>query len=220
MTKSSIKPINPDLFKPNHKIKPTKNYLWTLHDYTEEHLTVLKEVECTYIIWGHELCPESGRPHLQGYIVLNKEKTITAIKKFIGINTVHYTVADGDSLHNYKYCTKTRASDQIPNEVVVERGERPLTQREKGEGEKLRWDNAKQLCKEGKIGTPIYIPLEVWGHILSYADDRQYQNRKADFRSGYAHILNNMTAVCAHRCSCTTCSPDEAVKLFYSINKF
>jgi len=147
---------------------------------------------------------------------LNKEKTITAVKKYCGIDTIHFTVANGDSLHNFKYCTKTRPSDSIPNAVVHEQGDRPVTQREKGEGEQLRWDNIKQLAKENRIGTPMYLPPEIWSQIMAYADDRQILVKKAQSRSNYIHTATNFERWCGEHpyCSCFNCVTDEQLSLW------
>lgn len=146
---------------------------------------------------------------------MNKEKTITAVKKYCGIDTIHFTVANGDSLHNFKYCTKTRPSDSIPNAVVYEQGDRPVTQREKGEGEQLRWDNIKQLAKENRIGTPMYLPPEIWSQIMAYADDRQVQMRKAQSRSNYIHSVTDFQRWLGNEphCGCYACVSDEYIEV-------
>jgi len=67
----------------------------------------------------------------------------------LGLGTL--TVAAGNSLQNYEYCTKTRQADDTPNAVIFELGVRPLTPSEKGEGEKERWRNIRALAMEGRV---------------------------------------------------------------------
>lgn len=132
--------------------KKTKNYAWTLFNYTDDHVTKLKTLKLKYIVFGYEICPDTQRPHLQGYLVLLKEKTLNACKTFVGIDHIHLALANGDALSNYKYCTKTRSQDAEPNAVVVEIGVRPRTNKEKGEGEKERFEHARLCAKEGRFG--------------------------------------------------------------------
>jgi len=58
----------------------------------------------------------------------------------------------GSYEQNEAYCSKA--------DVLVERGERPVSNDNKGRAEKLRWQRAKDLAKEGKldeIDADIYI---------------------------------------------------------------
>jgi len=55
-SKASFKTVHPS----------TKNYCFTLHDFTVEHQDHLKGLPLRYLIWGEEKCPDTGRPHLQG----------------------------------------------------------------------------------------------------------------------------------------------------------
>lgn len=144
--------------------KKTKNYLWTLFNYTDVEVAKLKSLNLKYLVFGYEICPDTQRPHLQGYLVLIKEKTLTACKTFIGINHIHLKQAKADALANYKYCTKTRPEDEVPNAVVVEIGVRPRTNKEKGEGEKERFEHARQCAKEGRFGK--FISYQVDCHLI------------------------------------------------------
>lgn len=69
-------------------------------------------------------------------------------------------MAAGDSLHNYKYCTKTRTIDPVPNDVIYEQGSRPLTAFEKGKkgGDVTAdlWKVSLDLAAEGKLGTSSF----------------------------------------------------------------
>lgn len=158
--------------------KTSRNYTFTLHDYTDEHLVTLLAIDVKYIVYGFEVCPDTKRKHLQGYIVLKKDKSPTAVKKFIGINTIHLEIPYSDFQHNYTYCTK--------DGNFTERGTRPLTSKEKGEKENERWATAKQLAKEGRIDDidpDIYIRMyrslkEIRkDHMVKPEDNDQLENR-------------------------------------------
>lgn len=138
---------------------PTKvkgcNYCFTLHNYTEEDKDTLKALDLKYLLWGEEKCPTTGREHLQGYLVLKKEKTHSACKKFIGIPTIHVEISRHGIEVNYKYCTKTRTVDTEPNEVVYEQGVKPMSQADKGDAEKTRWSDARAGAISGNFGENI-----------------------------------------------------------------
>lgn len=103
-------------------------------------MQLIKQLRVKYIIFGKEL-GEQGTPHLQGYLVLFREKTLNATKTFIGINSIHLEVALGNSIQNKEYCSKEG--------TVYEAGERPLTQKEKGEEGKKYWE---QLIVDSEKG--------------------------------------------------------------------
>lgn len=105
-------------------------------------MQTLQNLHVKYIIFGREL-GEQGTPHLQGYLVLFKEKTLSATKTFIGINSIHLEVALGSSIQNKEYCSKEGD--------VFEKGTRPLTAKEKGEEGKKYWSNLIKLSEDGKL---------------------------------------------------------------------
>jgi hypothetical protein len=52
-----------------------------LNDYTEAQEASVRAViesECTYGVYGHEIAPKTGTPHLQGYVEFSSPKTKTA----------------------------------------------------------------------------------------------------------------------------------------------
>lgn len=146
--------------------KSAYNYAFTLFNYTDLHVAQLKALPVKYILFGFEICPDTKRPHLQGYINLTKDKTLSALKKLIDINHIHLEIARKDSLANYDYCTK--------DNNFIEVGQRPISKRDQGKMEKERWLQAKLHAQNGDIGkkAPIYLPAGVWKHIMEYADER------------------------------------------------
>jgi hypothetical protein len=61
-----------------------------LHNPTEDNIEFgrrwLETPECIGISAGHEICPKTGRPHLQGYVRLNKSVRKGHFRKIIGPN--------------------------------------------------------------------------------------------------------------------------------------
>jgi len=132
-----------------------RNYCFTLNNYQANYRDTFNAITgVKYLVCGEELAPTTGTPHLQGYICFNNPRTLGSVMR-LGLGSI--TVAAGNSLQNYQYCTKTRPSagprpaDVTPNEVIFTIGVRPLTPEEKGEGEKERWRNIRLLATEGRL---------------------------------------------------------------------
>lgn len=64
----------------------------------------LEELGANYYIWGEEIAPSTGTPHLQGYVQLNKRKAFTKVIK--SLPGCHITPCLGGSQDNVNYCNK------------------------------------------------------------------------------------------------------------------
>lgn len=131
------------------KMARSRAWSFTHNNYTPEIEQALKTLECRYIVFGYEECPTTGTPHLQGYVVFESSIPFETAKKRIGA-TAHIEKPEHDALVNYRYCTKTREGD-TPNEKVYEKGDRPLSQKEKGAGEKRKWGEVMEHAKAGDM---------------------------------------------------------------------
>lgn len=148
--------------------KGVRAYCITINNYTEENWVKLTTIsdhklagQVKYLIVAKETAPETGTPHIQGYISFKQAKTGTAahawMKKLLGTErgcSLIYAVADAEC--NYKYVRKVRDEDPIPNEEWYEFGDRPATQEEKGRSGLRMYDSFKAACLEG-LPWPILI---------------------------------------------------------------
>lgn len=107
---------------------PTKQWLrfaWTLNNYTNAELLRLEflylENKVTYLVFGKEICPSTGTPHLQGYVEFATKRSYGGVKRFLG-NRIHVEHATSSASHNIAYCKKTRPEDPVPNAEVYEWG--------------------------------------------------------------------------------------------------
>lgn len=57
-----------------------------------------------YYIWGQEIAPSTGTPHLQGYVQLEKRKAFSLVTK--SLSGLHITPCLGSSQDNVNYCNK------------------------------------------------------------------------------------------------------------------
>lgn len=98
---------------------------FTWHDYTVEqvnHLTSLDETKCNYIIVGFEVCPESGKRHIQGYVEFKSPLALSTVKSRLdpvlkGKSTVHVEAAKKSRDANINYCKKTDSADPAAIEL-------------------------------------------------------------------------------------------------------
>ena len=63
------------------KMSRTRNFCFTLNNYTEDVYQALLAVECKYVCIGKEIAPETATPHLQGFIVFKNARTLASLKK-------------------------------------------------------------------------------------------------------------------------------------------
>lgn len=57
-----------------------------------------------YAVFGREICPKTGKKHLQGYVALHKKMYLTGVKKLFP--RAHCEICQGNPEQNRKYCTK------------------------------------------------------------------------------------------------------------------
>lgn len=87
----------------------SNHFSWTLFDF-EDHLNTLRSLNLNpkvqYLLWGREVCPNTGRAHLQGYIQLTSRIRLATVKNIFGIHHLHLEPCHGSDEDNEVYCTK------------------------------------------------------------------------------------------------------------------
>lgn len=116
--------------------KSGKNWLFTYNNWTNEGKKEIEDLDYSYLVIGKEVS-STGTPHLQGYVVFKSTKREKAVRKLL--KGCHVTLAKGTSAQNKTYCSKEGDFEEF--------GKIPLSRKEVGEKEKVRWgvvwDNAK-----------------------------------------------------------------------------
>jgi len=80
-----------------------RNVCITLNNWTEDEYIALKNMECTYAVFGKEI-GESGTPHIQGYAEFKKKISLKNLKKIS--NRVCWINRDGTARQASDYCKK------------------------------------------------------------------------------------------------------------------
>nr|QTE03361.1 MAG: replication-associated protein [Ficedula mugimaki CRESS-DNA-virus sp.] len=62
------------------------------------------EKNCSYCIYGREICPDTGKKHLQGFVAFEKSVRLSAIKKTDSVG--HYEMKRGTVAQAIEYCKK------------------------------------------------------------------------------------------------------------------
>lgn len=78
---------------------------FTLNNYTLEEEQAIQTIDCSWMIYGHEIGTE-GTKHLQGAIILGKQYSLGQVKKLPGISRAHIETMRGSPAQNRDYCTK------------------------------------------------------------------------------------------------------------------
>lgn len=93
----------------------SRRWTFTLNNFTPEWEEVLKNYSFDYILYGYEIAPTTGTPHLQGYFEISKKLTMLGIKKQIGIKQISLFLSKGTAKQNSNYCLGLTEGKQ-PNE--------------------------------------------------------------------------------------------------------
>lgn len=130
---------------------PAANWVFTINNYTDAHEDILKSLDSHYLLYGKELAPTTGTPHLQGYIQLKKKKRRTALVKLIAC---FWEVAKGDVPSQDIYCKKDKDFYEAGTPINVlgaaKKGVNSLEQRI-ARNKRLRDTDLNELVESGEI---------------------------------------------------------------------
>lgn len=162
-----------------------RGFTFTLFEY-EASWPLIKErisEKAVYWICGKEVCPDTGRPHLQGYLYLKNPVTWRHVAESLFRKLGHIESAKGDSAQNFAYCSKGGDYEEF--------GVRPLTQQEKGAAGKTtqeaRWAEMNALARTGNFA------------LLA----EQFPRESTVYRAQFQAVLNDSLG---HRSELKTCA--------------
>lgn len=89
---------------PPKRDRGTRSWCWTFNNYNDEGIQRCKDVVCRYTIFGKEVAPTTGTPHLQGYTYFKEALNLKAVRAlYPGCDM---TACNGSAESNIKYCSK------------------------------------------------------------------------------------------------------------------
>jgi len=121
-----------------------RSRLWclTFFDPGEQIATAIRRgVDDGTLVYGIgqcEICPDTGRKHLQGFICLRDRRTLIGIKRLLfnspELRAVHLCACQGTSDQNREYCSKDESRDPTPAFPPFEFGEFASCPERNGQG--------------------------------------------------------------------------------------
>ncbi len=116
------------------KMSRSRAWCFTLNNYTDAIVESTKAIECEYIIFGKEVAPTTGTPHLQGYVYFANPRMMSGVKKLLP--GAHLETAKGNEEQNFKYCSKDGNEN---GDSLYEKGIRP------SQGKRTDIDTVKEM---------------------------------------------------------------------------
>lgn len=123
------------------KMSRSRNFCFTINNYTEDVYLAVCAWDCKYLVVGKEV-GESGTPHLQGFVAWDFTKTLSACKKIFA--TAHWEISKGTPGQAAEYCKKE-------DKAAFEKGVLPMSQKEKGDSNVVRCADALRAVAEGRL---------------------------------------------------------------------
>jgi len=134
----------------------SRNFCFTLNNYTEDVYQHLLSIDCKYVVIGKEV-GDSGTPHLQGFMSFKDARTLSTLKK---INAhAHWEVCKGLPSQNRTYCIKDGVFEEV--------GTCPKDPSDKGKAEQDRWAGALLAVQESRLED---VPADIMCRSLKQID--------------------------------------------------
>ena len=128
----------------------SRRWCFTLNNYTDAEYLAITEWGVRYMVIGMET-GETGTPHIQGFVIFNSNKRLTAVKELQ--HRAHWEIARGSTEQASDYCMKDGCFEEY--------GQKPQAAGDAGgDAEKQRWVDAKMAAIAGDlddIPDDIYI---------------------------------------------------------------
>jgi len=141
----------------------SRNYMWTLNNYTEDEVLSIKHIDCKYMSFGYEVGKENEVPHLQGATVFAEKKSTKSVIKLFPTRVSNIQ----EIIHLQDAINYTQKDMEF-----FESGQRPIEAKAKGVAEKLRWEEARTKAKLGDIDSiPADIYLRYYRTLKEIAKD-------------------------------------------------
>lgn len=116
------------------------NWVFTWNNYTDK-LAPQAWPDVVQLVYQCEIAPDTGTPHLQGYVRFDKNKRMSALKKLSP--AIHWEKRYGTHVQAYEYCSKEETRDPAPDSGPWFIGVQPEP------GKRNDLEEAARLLREG-----------------------------------------------------------------------
>jgi len=123
-------------------------WCFTLNNYTlydEQNIQQVLSRFTRYIVYGREVAPETGTPHLQGYVYFHNARQRKAVSRLLP--RARLDVANGSATQNRVYCTKENDFFEL-GDMPIEKTEARMRG---GMANAARYTNAVELARKGDM---------------------------------------------------------------------
>jgi len=153
--------------EPAYKNMKANSFCFTLNNYTPEDVERLRAyyANCRYLVFGYEVAPTTGTPHLQGFMQLDKKTRIKTLQKQIN-PTLHVEKARGTPDEAADYCKKGGQFEEFGTVCLPEDGG-PIGGRMEKERWRLIWKHAKEHNVEAIVEMDAHVAVTSYNHIMA-----------------------------------------------------
>nr|QXP08343.1 MAG: replication associated protein [Arizlama virus] len=169
----------------------SRNWCFTLNNYTDEDIDKLVNSSYKYLIIGKEVAPTTNTPHLQGFIIFPNARRLSTLKADYN-KTTHWEIARGTPEQNIEYCSKSGGEknkekwalakanaklgllDEVPDDIFI-----------------MHYSTIKAIAKD-YMTKPLDLPPGKYSYWY-YGKTRRGKTHAAleDFPNAYRKISNN-----------------------------
>jgi len=125
---------------------PYPNWVFTLNNYSAADEAALQALAFHYLLYGREVAPTTGTPHLQGYVQLKQKVRRTRLTKLV---KAHWEPAKGD-VDSQDYCKKEGDYVELGTAHSCQGRAAPLALRI-ALNKRLQEENMQDLVNDGTI---------------------------------------------------------------------
>lgn len=79
----------------------------------------LKIPDCKFCVYQNEICPSTGKEHLQGYIEFKDKYSMKKVKELFSDDKIHLEVRKGSQKQAISYCTKTETRKPETKPTII-----------------------------------------------------------------------------------------------------
>lgn len=152
------------------KTKKYRPWCFTINNWTDDDWERLQQLPVKYaikyLIYGKEICPTTGTPHLQGYVAFESPILFSSVRK--KLPRARLIPAKGEAKANRVYCSKSND--------FVEYGDMPQ------QGKRNDIDTIRDLIKEGAGMEQIVDKATSYQSMKTGEMLLKYKEKKRDFK--------------------------------------